>query len=167
MATLDYVQIAYGSADIAEPGQPAMQDAPVLITQINAEASAVQYFGHVAAMDTSSNNGCILPASATADELLGIVMRDITQSAETDLNAALTGVNASRAMAVATKGTVWVTVVDGCTRGDRLHVVKASGACRASADSTNTIDATAKGRYLTNASAGGLAKLEFDFSAKA
>lgn len=166
MATLSYVQVTYGAATAAEPGLPATQDAPTTMTQINAEASAVQYFGSVTAMDTSSNNGCILPAAATADLLLGIIVRDISQSAETDLNTAMTGVNASRAMAVATKGTIWVAVVDGCTRGARLHVVKASGACRASADSTNTIDATSKGRFLTNASAGGLAKLEFDFSAE-
>lgn len=156
------VQSAYTSGpEVALAGYPTGGTEPEIFAQVQGEASAEITFGNAVGMDTAANT-CKLLTTLPA---MGIVVRSLRydqKNLSTDGNAVKPG----QVLEVATRGTIWVTVVDGCARGDRPHIVKASGAFRATADAGSTRDFTSCGRYLTAAAAGGLAQLQFDFAQK-
>lgn len=152
-----------------------------IMTLKNAEASASMPFGIVVAFKTSSpasDKDTILPASG--GKLAGIVVHshdyertftlpDGTTAGELDS----TGLKVGTEMAVLWRGCVWVKVQQAVVPGDRLFVCHtanavytAKGQVGNADESTNTIDATAIGRFISGAAAGGLAKLQVDFSQK-
>lgn len=141
-------------------------------------------FGAVVAFDTSSptsEHDVNLPAASTA-KLKGLVeygnvfertfqLIDGTTVGELDS----TGLVVNSIFTIAQSGQFWVTCEDGCTAGDRLFVrfatsagpVGTVGAARSTdAGSSTCIDATTVGQWMTTAVAGGLAKLQFDFTRK-
>lgn len=149
-----------------------------IITMKNAEASASIAFGRaVKFKDTvSSDKDAVLPA-ATTDRIMGIVLHANTYTpAYTDLdgnvhgNLDSVGIKPGAFMNVLRRGRVLVVCEDGCEAGDPLFVRAVAGAApeylgglNNAADGTDMIDLTAKGVWLTSATAGGLAWLDVSF----
>jgi hypothetical protein len=136
---------------------------------VSEEASAEIPFGVVVAFGASEGL-CELPDAST-DVLCGVVLAEQTFEVGNELGT--TGVKPKLPVSVLRKGRVLVRCEDAVTPGQRLFVRYASGAggtqlgsCRRSAVASETIDATTQGVFLTSASAGGLAVLEVDFTAK-
>lgn len=148
----------------------------------NAESATSMPFGICVAFKTSSpgsDRDAILPNGGTA-KLAGIVVHDHgyerqfaladgTNVGELDS----TGLVAGTVMSVLWRGCVWVKVQQAVVPGDRLFVChtaattfSAKGQIGNADESSNTIDATAIGRFISSAAAGGLAKLQVDFSQK-
>ena len=80
-------------------------------------------------------------------------------------------VTASRVADIMRKGKVYVVCENGCVPGNRLFVravaagAEIEGALRSAADSTDCIDSSNQGVWLSTAAAGALAILEVDFTA--
>ncbi len=174
------IQTTYSAAPaVGFAGMKADQKPERRDTGKNAEASASMPFGAIVAFKTSSpttDKDSILPA-ATTSKLKGLVAfgndfertftaLDGTTAGELDT----TGVKVGADFAVVEAGTYWVTCEDGCAPGDRLFVRISGGTLGAarSTDATGStcIDATNCGKWLTTATAGAFAKLQFDFLAK-
>lgn len=165
---------AVGFAGMKADSKPERHD-----TGKNAEASASMPFGAIVAFKTSSpttDKDSILPA-ATSAKLKGLVaFGNDFERTFTLLGGATageldsTGVVVGAEFMVIEAGTYWVTCEDGCVPGDRLFVRIAGGTLGAarSTDATGStcIDATNCGKWLSTATAGNVAKLEFDFLAK-
>jgi hypothetical protein len=149
-----------------------------VITMKNAEASASIAFGRaVKFKDTvSTDKDAVLPALET-DTILGIVLRSDTYGvAWTDLSGNTygqldsTGVKPGAFMNVLRRGRVLVVCEDAVEAGDKLWVRAVAGGdpeflggLNNADDSTDMIDCTSKGTWLTSASAGGLAWLDVNF----
>lgn len=149
-----------------------------VITMKNAEASASIAFGRaVKFKDTvTSDKDAVLPAAET-DTILGIVLRSDTYAvAWTDLDGNTygqldsTGVKPEAFLNVLRRGRVLVVCEDGCEPGDKLWVRAVAGGdpeflggLNSADDSTDMIDCTSKGTWMTTASAGGLAWLDVNF----
>lgn len=149
-----------------------------VITMKNAEASASIAFGRaVKFKDTvTSDKDAVLPAAET-DKILGIVLRSDTYGvAWTDLDGNTygqldsTGVKPGAFLNVLRRGRVLVVCEDAVEAGDKLWVRAVAGAApeylgglNNADDSTDMIDCTANGTWLTSASAGGLAWLDVNF----
>jgi hypothetical protein len=152
------------------------------MTLRNAEASASMPFGNAVAFKTSSpasDKDAIRPASGS-QKLAGILVHghdyqrtytlaDGTTAGELDS----VGVVAGAEISVLWRGTVWVKVQQAVVVGDRLFVCHTANSTYTLAgqignadESSNTIDATAIGRFTSSAAAGGFAKLQVDFSQK-
>ena len=154
-------------------GKPERTD-----TGINAEASASMPFGANVAFKTSAttDKDSVLPAATTA-KLKGFVAfgndyaRTFTTLSGTTVGELDTvGLKPGTFFMVIEAGEYWVVCEDGCAAGDRLFVRISGGtlgAARASdAGGSSCIDATSCGKWLTPASAGAVAKLQFDFLPK-
>ena len=149
------------------------------LTVKNVESSASIPFGKAVKFKTSSPDSdldVLLPA-AESDRIEGIVIRDDTYARTwTDdagtVNGQLdgTGLIPGTLMRIATKGRMLVACASGCAPGDGLWVRAVAGvgetlgALENADDSTDTVDCTTQGRWLTTAVADGLAWLEFDFT---
>lgn len=151
-----------------------------IMTMNNAEASASMPFGIVVCFKPSptTDKDATLPASG--GKLAGVLVHshdyertftlpDGTTAGELDS----TGIKPGAEIAVLWRGTVWVKVQQAVAPGDRLFVCHtantvytAKGQVGNADESTNTIDATAIGRFTSSAAAGGFAKLQVDFSQK-
>lgn len=149
-----------------------------ITTGINKESTASMPFGFAVAYDGSTENGVINP-DATTDKLRGIVVHSHAYS-QTELGlgtagagTAVKGVLPGAHLDVMEQGEIWVICESGCVAGDPLFVravatgAEVEGALRNAADSTDCIDCSDTGKWTSNASAGGLAKLKFDFSGAA
>lgn len=149
-----------------------------VITMLNAEASASIAFGRaVKFKDTvTTDKDAVLPAAET-DSILGIVLRADTYSvAWTDLDGTVhgqldsTGIKPGNFMNVLRRGRVLVVCEDAVEAGDKLWVRAVAGGdpeflggLNNADDSTDMIDCTANGTWMTSASAGGLAWLDVNF----
>jgi hypothetical protein len=177
------VQTSYSTAPAAAyAGMLADDTNNEVMTMINAEASTSMPFGIVCSFKTTSpasDRDACLP-TATETKLAGVVchahdyerqfaLPDGTNAGELDS----TGLVPGTVMAVLWRGTIWVKVQQAVVPGDRLFVCKsantvytAKGQVGNADESSNTIDATAIGRFLSSAKIGGFAKLQVDFSQK-
>jgi hypothetical protein len=174
------IQTTYTTAPaVGFAGMKADNKAERVSTGKNCESSASMPFGAIVAYKTSSptsDHDMILPA-ATSAKLAGLVRhshdyeREFTLadgSVAGELDA--TGLNPNAEFALVEAGCYWVTCEDGCVPGDRLFV-RISGGTLGAARSTDAtggtcIDATNCGKWLSTATAGNPAKLQFDFLAK-
>lgn len=145
-------------------------------TMVNAEASATMVFGRAVAFTPSSTHDkqASIPANAD-DKIAGILLRSHAYgiSPYGDLDQAGGGILPDGQLNVLRQGTVWAVCEDGCSPGDRLWVRRVAagdpeflGGLNSADDSTDTIDCTTQGVWLTTAAAGGLAKLQVNFVAK-
>lgn len=149
-----------------------------IVTLVSAEASANVAFGRAVAFKPSSTDDkqATLPANAS-DRVAGIVLKSdqygIYPFGELDQTAVTGGLIPGAVLNVLRKGTVFAVCEDGCVPGDRLWVRRTAagdpeflGGLNSADDSTDMIDCTTQGVWLTTAAAGGIAKLEVDFTAK-
>ncbi len=157
-----------------------------IIPAKNAEATASIGFGRAVVWKLSSpatDLDVLLPAAET-DIVAGIVIRidQYGRAFTTTDNAGAsvtigeldgTGLRPGTIMAILRRGTILVTVEDAVLVGDRLWVRNQSdgdpeflGGILNADDSTDTIDCTKQGQFLTSAAAGGLAQLYVDFNNK-
>jgi len=152
-------------------GQLADDSDHYVIPMHNEEASAEIAFGRaVKRGSTDPQKGALLP-SAETDKIVGITVHSHEYSRGWD-DALLgdTGVKSGGPLSVLRRGRILVVCEDGCTAGDRLWVRAVGstppeylGGLNNADDSTDMIDCTKQGQWLTTASAGGLAVLEVDF----
>lgn len=161
------VQTSYPSApEIGLPGMLRDNGPMDAVTGINQEASAVIPFGVAVCFEGAARDDGMLLPDSLADVLAGISLRSLAY--DPVVNTA-DGIAAGGTLTVLTRGRVYVTCEDGCSPGDRLHVravatgSEVEGACRASADGSDTIDATTQGVWRSTAAAGQLAALDVDF----
>ncbi len=141
-----------------------------IIPKVNSEASYAIPFG-VAVCYGATDDAALSP-DATSDVIVGINLHRHgsigSSTTELDANGA---VNPNTVMNVLRKGKVFVVCENGCVPGNRLFIrcvvagAEVEGALRSAADSTDCIDSSNQGTWLTTASAGGLALLEVDFTA--
>lgn len=157
-----------------------------IVPAINREASASIAFGRAVVWKLSSpttDYDVLLPAAET-DTVAGIVIRldqyarafsttDITGASVTIGELDGTGLRPGTLMAILRKGVILVTVEDAVAVGDRLWVRAVAGGdpeflggLLNADDSTDTIDCTKQGIFLSSALAGGLAVLDVDFTNK-
>lgn len=135
------------------------------VAKANGETSAAIPFGH--GVKRGSGTEEVLLPTAESSVILGIVAY---HTAYSDRELSSTGVLPDAPVTVMTKGRAWVVCDSGCTAGDRLWVRAVAGAGEAlgalenADDSTDTVDCTNQGLWLTTASADGLALLDFDFT---
>jgi hypothetical protein len=148
------------------------------LTMKNVEASASMAFGRAVVFKTvgaTSDMDALLPATEN-DLPAGIVQkieshaRAWTSDGATYGDLDQNGVRTGSLFRCVTKGRMLVKAAKACKPGDKLWIRAVAGggeylgALENADDSTDMIDATAKGRWLSTASAGGLAWLEFDFT---
>ena len=167
-------------------GYPGQLDATAphhIVTAINGEASASIPFGKAVVWDPSSpatEISVTLPANQT-DPVMGIVVKadhysrvwiDADGNTQGDLDA--TGLRPGVAMGVLIRGRILVTAASAIVAGvSRLFVRRTAGlgetlgALEDAADSTDMIDCTNQGVWMSTASANELAWLEVDFTASA
>ncbi len=163
----------------------AIEDADI-VPAINREASASIAFGRAVVFKTSSPTtdlDVLLPATEN-DLVAGIVIhfdqypRAFTTTDNAGASVTVgeldgTGLRPGTMMAILRRGKILVTVEDGCLVGDRLWVRAVAGGdpeflggLNNADDSTDMIDCTKQGQFLSSASAGGLAELWVDFTNK-
>jgi hypothetical protein len=145
-----------------------------IIGMRNAHASAemVPGRGVVFKAGGTTDQDATLPAAET-DKLAGIVVHsDVYDRTYTLADGSTagelgtTGYKVGAMVNVLRRGQIWAVCEDGCAPGDKLWVRAVAGAdpeflggLNNADDSTDMIDATAVGTWLTTASAGGLAVL--------
>jgi len=162
------VQTTYAAAAVALEGQLFGDGPHDVRTMINQEASAEVPFGHGVKFEGSTEDlGALLPTAETS-VIAGIVAHS---HAYADDELGTTGVLPGATLNVLRKGKIWVAVEDGCAPGDRLWIravgavaPEAIGQCNNADDSTDMVDCTNAGVFLTTAAAGGLAVLDVDFT---
>lgn len=180
------VQTTYASAPPAAfAGMLADASNSDVMTVINAEVSASIPFGTCVAFKTSSPTGdkdVILPGAGAKlagivvhshDYARAITLTDLAGNTVTAGELDGTGLVPGAVMSIIWKGPVWVKVQQAVVPGDRLFVCTAAGTTFTAKgqignadESSNTIDATAIGRFISSSAAGGFAKLQVDFSQK-
>lgn len=123
-------------------------------------------FGAVSGADKSAK----FPTAETS-VIAGIVMHSHAYSNSPNGDLDSTGLKPGAVMNVLRKGRIWVIVEDGCSVGDRLWVRAVAagdpeflGGINNADDSTDMVDCTNQGVFLSACSAGGLAVLEVDFT---
>ncbi len=139
-----------------------------IITMRNVEASAEIAFGlAVKYGGTSDDLGAKLPAAET-DKIAGIVVHTHSYNKTNQLGT--TGVKTGELLNVIRKGRILVTAQTAVAPGDRLWVRAVAGGAEVlggledADDSTDMIDCTNQGVWMTTAAAGELAWLEVDFT---
>lgn len=173
------VQTSYGTTlTRAIEGALADSGAHDCVTKYSSEASACIAFGR--AVKFGANDFAALLPTAQADKIVGIVVHSNQYSTgpdgelKQDGTAWTNGLRPGAAMTILRKGRIWAKPGSDVTPGDRLYVRRTSaesgveflGGLEDAADSTDMIDCTAQGVWLDTASAGGLARLEVDFTNK-
>ncbi len=155
-------------------GMLADDSAHDVIAMRNDEASAQIAFGlGVKFNSTSDGKSAALP-TAQADKIAGIVMHSHAYSNGENGDLGTTGLKPGAVMNILRKGRILVTARSAVGVGDRLYVRRTSsdtgfetlGGLEDAADSTDMVDCTAQGVWLTAAAAGELAVLEVDFTNK-
>lgn len=146
-----------------------------VVTMLNAEASASIAFGKgvVFKGTPTTAKDAVLPAAET-DVPVGIVVFSQTYALDngtgdaTGLDA--NGVTAGQFLNVLRRGRILVIAEDGCEIGDKLWIRctaggdgEVVGGLTNADEGTETIDATAKGTWMSNAAAGELAWLDVNF----
>lgn len=166
-------QTSYGaSMTIGIEGQLADDQPHVVMAAYNGEASASIAFGRAVKFGAtaSDNRAVILPAAET-DKIIGIVLHSHEYSKGfTGAQLDATGVTAGNPLSILRRGRVLVVCEDAVTRGDRLWVRAVGstppeylGGLNNADDSTDMVDCTKQGQWMSTAAAGGLAWLDVDF----
>lgn len=171
------VQTTYGTTlTAALEGALADNGAHDAVAVYNGEASANIAFGR--AVKFGANDFSAVLPSAESDKIRGIVIRSDAYSTGTDgdldQTAGTGGLRPGAMMAVLRKGRVWAMARTAVTPGDRLWVRAVSsgtgfevlGGLEDADDSTDMIDCTAQGVWLTTTAQGSLGILEVDFTNK-
>ena len=170
------VQTTYGThQSIAFAGMLAdSSDDHDIKPMINREVSAEIAFGRAVKFgSTTDETSALLPDSENA-KIAGILCHSHGYThGYTGADLGDIGLKPGSVMNVLRKGRVWVIVEDDTLIGDRLWVRGQAdgdpeflgGLCVAD-DSTDTVDCTNQGVFVSAASAGGLAILEVDFTNK-
>lgn len=148
------------------------------MTAKNVEVTASMGFGKAVVFKTSSpvsDLDVLLPAAQT-DKVAGIVLKADTydrvwtdDAGGTHGQLDSTGLITGTVMTLVRSGRMLVTAAVAVAPGDRLYVRNAGGTLGAlenASDSTNMIDCTGQGQWMSTAAIGGLAWLEFDFRNK-
>jgi len=165
------VQTTYGTTlTVAIEGALADTGAHDVKPMYNAEASAEIAFGRAVKFG-SADNAALLP-SAEGDKVLGIVLHANAYTVgSTDAQLGTTGLKPGVTLACLRKGRIWAKPKGGVTRGERLWVRAVGstppeylGGLESADDSTDMIDCTAQGVWMTSCADGGLAILEVDFT---
>lgn len=181
MTTSMSLQSTYSSAPpIAYAGQLEGTGYDI-ITMKNADTVSMP-FGSGLAFKTSSPTSdldTILPASSGA-LICGILAHDHYARTWTDSNGVVhgeldgTGLVAGTILNVLRRGKIAVVCQTGCVPSDRLFVAYGTattytgkGQLGNITETSNAIDATKQGQWLTTATAGGFAWLDVDFTAHA
>lgn len=154
------------------PGMVDMTSHPEFLSMKNADAVSIP-IGRGVAFKTSApatELDAILPVTENA-KFIGIVAHRMEYSRAYTTDGATygdldsTGIRVGKLMVVMTKGRILVTATTGCAPGDPLFVRGVAGGGEAlgtlenADDSTDTVDASARGTWLSSASAGQLAWL--------
>jgi hypothetical protein len=140
-----------------------------VVSYANGEASATMPPGCAVKFGVLDQE--VLKLTATSSKVAGIVIHSHRYDPDTQLDAD-GAIKANNMLGVLRKGRILVKCEEGCAPGDPLFIravvagAERMGALRMSADSTDCIDATAWGTWLTTAAAGGLAWLEVDFTSR-
>lgn len=140
----------------------AMKNGDVL-SKVSEESSAEIPFGVMLQKGTADGSCKLL--SATTNSLIGVSVHSHAYAPNHEVGD--TGVKPKVCLGVLNVGRIYVTVEDDVTPASEVHVrAVATGdevkGAFCDADGTDTIDVSAFCRYLTSASAGGLALLEVD-----
>lgn len=118
------------------PGTISRSIDDVVESFANVEASAAILFGAPVALD-ATNNG-VVNVSATKTDIIGIAVRVAKTNNTYGVDDAK--YNPKDMVDVIKRGTVIVAVSDGSpAAGGSVYIVKATGAIRTTADSTNTV----------------------------
>jgi hypothetical protein len=132
----------------------------------NAEASAELPFGLM--VRYGSTNQDALQLTATSNDFAGILVHSHAYAKPQELGDE--GLKPNVAIDVLTHGRVWVRVEDDVLMGDPVRVrcvaagAEKAGAFRTDADGTDCVDISAFARWVSPASAGGLAQLEINMT---
>jgi hypothetical protein len=150
-------------------GQLADDGPNNMLSRLQGEASAGVGFGLVVCHHLTVDNKIILPADANSRPC-GITVRKHDYAIPSEYDVDNDGLQPGAMVAVLRKGRIWVKVEEAVAIGDPFfarHTAtgdERKGAIRKSADSSDCLDLTAKGRFLTKQDTiGGLALLEVDF----
>lgn len=155
-------------------GQLADGGNPDIMSMYNSEASAEIAFGRAVKFGSTSGTDidALLPAAET-DKVAGIVVHSHAYSSATGGDLGTTGVKPGGMLNVLRRGRIYVKCEDGCVPGDRLWVRAVGstppeylGGLNNADDSTDMIDCTNQGVWLSTASADSIALLEVDFTAR-
>lgn len=158
---------------VARAGQLADMGAdPEMISGFNAEPTMAMQFGTAVSRIASGPGRQFQNLAAGITSVAGILAYAYNHQPGTTGDLDGSGqLKGNAQLDVLTEGHVYVLVEEAVLPEDRPHVrVVASGAnttiggFRKSADSTNSVDMTRQGKFLTAAPAGGLAVLEVDFT---
>lgn len=151
-------------------GQLYGTDGHDCIAMRNDEASAAIPFGRAVKFASATDGTAAVFPTAETDVIAGITVHSHRYSSD-DLNS--TGMLPEVIMNVLRRGLILVTVEDAVVPGDRLWVRAVAGGdpeflggLLPADDSTDTVDCTGQGVFLTPAAAGGLAVLSVDFTNK-
>lgn len=149
-----------------------------ITTGINKESAASTPFGFAVVYDGSTENGVLNP-DATTDKVRGLVVHSHAYS-QTELGVGTAGAGTAvkgplpgAHIDICEAGEMWVICESGCVAGDPLFIravatgAEVEGALRNAADSTDCIDCSDTGKWTSNAAAGALAKVKFDFTGAA
>lgn len=143
-----------------------------IMPMYNSEASAEIGFGRAVKFGSTSgtDQDALLPTAET-DIIAGIVVFDHSHSSSAGGDLGTVGIRPQGMLNVLRKGRILVKCEDGCTPGQRLWVRAVGstppeylGGLNSADDSTDMIDCTNQGVWLTTAAAEGLAVLEVDFT---
>lgn len=135
----------------------------------NEEASAEIPFG-VAVGQGLNDDGCLLLA-ATTDKIIGVATR--SHAYEVDRELGDIGLKPGATVGVLDHGQVWVHVETAVTPKSDVYIravaagAEKPGAFRASADGTDTINASKWCRFLTSTAGAGYAVVSFDVDGRA
>lgn len=159
-------------------GQQLSAPADGVFTMVNNEASNPFAFGFAVIFEGSTEDkGALLPSSET-DLVAGLVVHSHaygdTQLIASPSAQAEDGIAPGQLVNVMREGRMLVRVGTAVTPGDRLWVravsdgggVEFLGGLEDADDSTDTIDCTNQGVFLTTAAIDGLAVIEVDFTNK-
>lgn len=166
------VQTSYAqSMTAAYAGMLADGSANDCIAMRNDEVSAEIAFGRAVMFGSTTDGTSAKLPTAESSVIAGLVVHSHSYAQTTELGS--TGVKVGGILNVLRKGRMWVTVEDAVIPGDRLWVRGVAGGdpeflggLLPADDSTDTVDCTGQGQFLTAASAGALALLEVDFTGK-
>ena len=167
---------------VAVPGMiaDAHADGLNVRTGFSTEASAIIPFGYAVEYDQKTGQGYdgfregefgVKLPNANTDKIAGILLHDPTTTNSSTVGG-LDGMNPLSTCNIIRRGRVWVApeADSSVAVGARLFVRAVAtgdeklGALRGAADSTDTVDCSNQGMWLTSINSDGLALLEVDFS---
>jgi len=136
-------------------GMKADMEAYNTVSKLN-KGTTVIPFGR--AVFTDGDDGMVLPATgATANEFIGITMRELTRAYTTAQATPAIGAVPDYDSTVFTMGIIWVRPAGAVAKDDPVYVVVADGTLSNAAGTGNVLIPNAK--FVSTAAAGALAKV--------